>query len=680
MAQYSRVFITLKSDSTGYGINNRMPSGRSIIEIRGNTGKVSVLVQDMKPNIIYRVYIISVSDSSSRGLPIGIISVDNKGKGELRVELDPLNVNGYGIPLEEFNVVSVFTGGDKNSMTPLVGYKDEILRWKNNFIDLMKQAEKNEKENNKTNNEKNQIPTHNTEQEKPPIETPKIEEPSVNETPTKELPVEEVPAEKLPLEEAPIEEPPIEEAPSEEPPIEEPTTKEAPTQEIPIEETSSIEMHTIETNASEITFIEYIPPESTYTNDSTTTDTDSNSDKASTPLAQPNNTGNEKSECDQDESAEKELPKTEIPTIPYPDMETHNLQQLTESAPEQQLISTPEKETAPENILNENGGMNTEPKNVEIKSKEIPIYETSSISSDIAGIKIIKARRPLQTNIPEHSDSNNMEQNTYIKNNKSNLKAMEKEEYKPTDWIANANKINEHNMNYTIHKEETVKNDIFPNPILVDTNIDEYDINEQPKENIEKEAYAKSSDFYGEDTKETSEQDKLENIHETFKAMARKFNRELRELEYYKFLSEEDLQGLYNIGSKENVKATEANNFKIKDEIAFLFDNNATMVPFKKQNKPVKWVRISLKELALLPIDFWEFMNHPFIISSYKKNNHLILGMEEKTSSPAYFLGVPSIYESGYRLNANKLGFSQFKYCDEIKTGEGSHGYWLTRL
>ncbi len=155
---------------------------------------------------------------------------------------------------------------------------------------------------------------------------------------------------------------------------------------------------------------------------------------------------------------------------------------------------------------------------------------------------------------------------------------------------------------------------------------------------------------------------KLDNNIDSFKAIAEKISKELEELNNYKFISEEELA-----------------NLKPKNpSLDFIFKNNIQMNPFEKQNKQIKWVRISLKELINLPIDFWLYANHPFILSAYYKNKHLILGNNNKNDE--YILGLPDKYQPEYKNVLRKLGFVQFKCCKDKKPMKNDYGYWLAPI
>jgi hypothetical protein len=136
--QYSRTFITLTHDWPGYGLNNRFPAGRCVIEAREGAGKMSVAVQDMQPDIIYKAYIICCDKTSSTAVSAGTLSVDAKGRGELKWQFDPESVGGSAIPVERFNVAAVLVPNSGGLISPLLGFKDAPVNWRSNFIDFSK--------------------------------------------------------------------------------------------------------------------------------------------------------------------------------------------------------------------------------------------------------------------------------------------------------------------------------------------------------------------------------------------------------------------------------------------------------------------------------------------------------------------------------------------------------------
>lgn len=189
----------------------------------------------------------------------------------------------------------------------------------------------------------------------------------------------------------------------------------------------------------------------------------------------------------------------------------------------------------------------------------------------------------------------------------------------------------------------------------INDDIDNNDINK----------YATESDFYGEFHIMSESENKEENPHKTFKELAVKFNKELDALEEAGVLSIQELEKINSAGT-----LTNANN-----DIEYMFINNPKMSPFNNDSS-CDWVRICIDELALLPFQSCIIMNHPFIVSGYKRYKHLILGKDNK-SKGKYVLGVPDAYMPEYNMRASRLGFNMFRgFKDEIPT-EGDYGYWI---
>jgi len=112
-----------------------------------------------------------------------------------------------------------------------------------------------------------------------------------------------------------------------------------------------------------------------------------------------------------------------------------------------------------------------------------------------------------------------------------------------------------------------------------------------------------------------------------------------------------------------------------------IFKNNIEITPFESKSPDILWVRISLREPAYLPIDYRFMVNHPMIISAYKKYNHLIMGRITNKGKTEYVLGVPGIYEPQYVSAAQQMGFTQFKtIMDNGVLNPGDYGYWLALL
>ena len=116
-----------------------------------------------------------------------------------------------------------------------------------------------------------------------------------------------------------------------------------------------------------------------------------------------------------------------------------------------------------------------------------------------------------------------------------------------------------------------------------------------------------------------------------------------------------------------------------QNEVERIFAGNVQLQPFVREDTSVKWVRVSLRELVVLPIKFWRIMNNPLIVLCSEKYGHLILGRDEQDSTQL-FLGVPALYDNQLLPGAQSMGFSQFKCCEDKQPAADDHGYWIMPL
>jgi len=130
---YHRYFIPLTSDSKGFENGGKEPMGRCILEDRGNSGKLSLWVQDLKPQPQYKIMLILSDAGKYTGVSLGSLYVDGKGKGEFRNEFNSESLaDGQGLP--RVCAVAVMAGSGYELLCPLVGYKDGAVLWKNHFV------------------------------------------------------------------------------------------------------------------------------------------------------------------------------------------------------------------------------------------------------------------------------------------------------------------------------------------------------------------------------------------------------------------------------------------------------------------------------------------------------------------------------------------------------------------
>ena len=124
---YIRCFIPLAQDVRGYEFKGRAPAGRAMVEGRNTSGKFTCRVQDLKPLVKYRVYIVFATGGEFGNLDMGLLDVDEKGRGEFRRDLDGENWA---------NVVAVvvLADGVAGHISPLCGYRDVAVPWRQGFV------------------------------------------------------------------------------------------------------------------------------------------------------------------------------------------------------------------------------------------------------------------------------------------------------------------------------------------------------------------------------------------------------------------------------------------------------------------------------------------------------------------------------------------------------------------
>ena len=106
----------------------------------------------------------------------------------------------------------------------------------------------------------------------------------------------------------------------------------------------------------------------------------------------------------------------------------------------------------------------------------------------------------------------------------------------------------------------------------------------------------------------------------------------------------------------------------------YMFEKNPKLNPFASNLQDVDWVRMSLEEVVVLPVDARAYINNSFVVANYKRFRHLILGAR---SEGGHILGVPAEYRAEDAIVAQALGFEQFKGCEDREADSGDYGYWL---
>jgi len=133
MQQYIRIFMPLSCETKGYEYNGKTPGGRCLLESRAGIGKLVLWVQDLKPEILYRVHLIFKDSGGYRGLSLCTLTIRPNGKAELRHAFNAADIEGFGLSLDQCQAVAIIAGEGRNASAPLCGYRESPLPWRNGF-------------------------------------------------------------------------------------------------------------------------------------------------------------------------------------------------------------------------------------------------------------------------------------------------------------------------------------------------------------------------------------------------------------------------------------------------------------------------------------------------------------------------------------------------------------------
>jgi hypothetical protein len=144
---YTRFFLPLESEATGYDFNGRTPAGRCIAENRDGAGKITVHAQDLRTQTRYAVYIIFPDSGRYAGIFAGSLNADARGKAELRKDIDLSTLGSFSLD-DLIAVAIVATDVTSTVVSPLCGYRERAVSWRGNFY-VFEKEEKEVKDKNK---------------------------------------------------------------------------------------------------------------------------------------------------------------------------------------------------------------------------------------------------------------------------------------------------------------------------------------------------------------------------------------------------------------------------------------------------------------------------------------------------------------------------------------------------
>lgn len=594
---YKRYFVAMTHDSEGYEYRGKAPAGSCIIEARGNTGKLNLTIQDLKPEAIYKLYIVFKEAGKNIGIPAGSVRVNNRGKGELKWEFDADNTCGTGLGIELFICVAVIVSNKNSLISPLVGYKDQEIQWKSN-LQL-------------TDHEPVALPISN-----------KVIQP-IQHSDVKTL---DNPEAKLDNMDSEI-------------------------------HTVEIEEEVLEETKSKTSKLEY--EQSSQEQASQNISINGNEQLAQDVKAQ------EQEHSTLDDSIQAQEQSTEDVSIQAQDQSTED---VSIQAQEQSTkdTSSQEDEQTKEDVSSQED---------ELSAQDVSIQEQEQSAQDVS---IQEQEQSAQdVSAQEHEQAEEIASTQEQDQTPQDKSIHEQTQHDIQDTACGTDELNEPITVSTATEEPQNEASEFNEPI------DEYlafthdnqrvDSNEQDNY---LQHYPLSADEYIELTgvREKQESDSsndsaYNDFHKSFKSLVEGFKKEMVELDSL-------------MSSQEDKTEKQRHSIKPDNEmnpLERIFANNIEMKPFKKQNIEVKWVRVTIQEPSFLPID-QSLLSSPFLLEAYKQYNHLILGLAEDRTARFYILGVPGIYDYNYKAQPTRLGFTQFKCCDDISPYHGAYGYWLMSI
>ena len=130
---YIRFFFPMTSEANGYGLKGRQPVGRSIVEERSHNCKLTVWAQDLKSETLYNIFMLFKDGENYAGVKMGPLTVDEKGKAEVRREFEYEELGPF--KLAEIVAVVIIAKDVAGVVSPLSGYKDGVVSWRSKFYE-----------------------------------------------------------------------------------------------------------------------------------------------------------------------------------------------------------------------------------------------------------------------------------------------------------------------------------------------------------------------------------------------------------------------------------------------------------------------------------------------------------------------------------------------------------------
>lgn len=145
---YNRFFIIFQEEDKGYGTGpDRPPTGYVKVETKSDKSKITVYVQNVKPfengECLYKCFLISHQDEKDSVAYLGIMDIDELGRGESSWESSAENAFDTKTSIDKFNAAAIVAEREGMGVivAPLAGYMSkEKFEWRSK-IPLQKHNE-----------------------------------------------------------------------------------------------------------------------------------------------------------------------------------------------------------------------------------------------------------------------------------------------------------------------------------------------------------------------------------------------------------------------------------------------------------------------------------------------------------------------------------------------------------
>ena len=131
---YQRYQIILTEKTSDFSAYGKKAFGKCMLEAKGESVKVSLSIQNLKPATVCSAYIIAPESGGSLAIDIGRVAANTAGRAELKWECRSANsVDGSGFMLKDFSVAGLMIIEGSSAKAPIIGYKNGEVSWRDNL-------------------------------------------------------------------------------------------------------------------------------------------------------------------------------------------------------------------------------------------------------------------------------------------------------------------------------------------------------------------------------------------------------------------------------------------------------------------------------------------------------------------------------------------------------------------